>query len=317
MFLGHPRAVWIACLLLVAGPFLAGCLGDGDAGAAGEQEDAGDPFDETTGAIEGAVLTPELFPVQDAVVGIPSLEIQTHTDAAGKFLLDHVEPGEHRVVVQAIGYESFARSVEVVAGQIVRAQFTIAVLPIAEPYHDVFPFSGYQSCQWYIGGTLSTCTLPYAQAYGAAHQNGVNLSQYGLPEDPLPSRDKYNFTMTENHTGVISELIWEPASAAASHEILIIACGWWDPVWDECVPPGETTTGVRYFTKVGTSPIQIHWTHPEPDDLPWVMSRANVNGNFSEGKPAGVALDQRIDMYNTVFYGADPPDQYTAGPKDQ
>ncbi len=302
--------------LLMIGIALAGCLGGGT-DTLDEGDDDAEPFDETTGAIEGAVLTPELFPVQDAVVGIPALEVQTFTDEAGKFLLGHVPAGEHRVVVQAIGHESVANRVDVVAGEILSIQFSIAVLPVAEAYHELFPFSGYQSCQWYVPIGLSTCTLPYAQAYGFLHQNGYNLSQYGLPEDPLPSRDKYNFTMSGNHTGVISELIWEPASAAASHQALIIACGWWDPVLDECVPPGETTTGVRYFGKVGTSPIQIHWTHPEPDHLPWVMSRANVNGNTSEGKPAGIALDQRIDMYNTVFYGAEPPTQYTAGPRDQ
>lgn len=316
MRLSRDRAAWLACFLLIAGPVLAGCLGGGESEALAERDD-GAPFDETTGAIEGAVLTPELFPVANAVVGIPEIEVQTHTDEDGTFLLDHVRPGEHRVVVQALGYESFAKTVDVVVGQITTVQFTIAVLPVEEAYHDVFPFSGYESCQWYVPIGLSTCTLPYAQAYGLLHQNGVNLSQYGLPEDPLPSRDKYNFTMTENHTGVISELIWEAASAAATHQALIIACGWWDPVLDECVPPGETTTGVRYFGEVGTSPIQIHWTHPEPDHLPWVMSRANVNGNTSEGKPAGIALDQRIEMYNTVFYGADPPTHYTAGPKDQ
>lgn len=306
----------VAAFLLAAGPVLAGCLGGGSAGLDEGEDEDGKPFSETTGAIEGAVLTPELIPVADALVAIEELEVQTTSDTEGRFLLPHLEPGEHRVVVQALGHESVAQRVDVVANQAVRVQFTVAVLPVAEAYHEMFPFSGYQSCQWYVPIALSTCTLPYAQAYGVAHQNGVNLSNYGLPPDPLPSQDKYNFTMSVNHTGVISELIWEPASAAASHQALIIACGWWDPVWDECVPPGETTTGVRYFGKVGTSPIQIHWTHPEPDHLPWVMSRANVNGNTSEGKPAGIALDQRIDMYNTVFYGADPPERFTAGPRD-
>jgi hypothetical protein len=123
--------------------------------------------------------------------------------------------------------------------------------------------------------------------------------------------------MDANHSKVISELFWEATSTAATHQVLIIACGWWDPVLDECVPPGTTTTGVRYFGKVGTSPIRIEWEHPEPDHLPWVMARANVNGNFSDMKPAGIALDQKIEMYNTVFYGGDPPPGFTAGPVDQ
>jgi hypothetical protein len=212
-----------------------------------------------------------------------------------------------------------ARTVELTPGETTELTFTLRALPANGTYHESFPYVGLQPCQWYLEGTIAHCTLPYTAVHGAAKRQGVNLSQYGAPPDVQDTKDRFNFSVRPDHTGVVSELYWKASSLGAVYQVLVIMCPWYDPVWDECVPPDAPpgNVGVRYFAKVGTSPISIKWKHPETKHLqlaPFVWSRANVNG--ADDRPVGVAIDQKVEFYNTVFYGAEPPEGFTAGPEN-
>lgn len=306
---------WASFAIAVA--LLGGCVGAGapSAGPPSSEE----LLEANEGLIRGRVLDEELRGLSNATVAVASVSLIATTGDDGAFSLPPLPAGTYDVSAYALGYEAQARRIQLEAGRTVDALFTLRQLASAEAYFELFPYVGFESCQWYFEGAIAHCSLPYTQAHGTLRENGVNLSQYGLPPDIMDNRDRYNFTVGPNHTGIVSELVWQAASAAATWQALVLACGWYDPLWDECVPPGETHTGLRYHFVVGRSPIQLVWkmNQEELDYLkrsPWVFSRANVYG--SDAVAAGFALDQRIEMFNTVFYGADPPEGYTAGPPD-
>lgn len=304
--------------VLVAVLLFSGCVGG--AGESNDTTPTGIVLDDAQGSIVGRVLDEEFRAIPNATVAVPSVPLVTQTGADGTFQLGPLPPGGYDVSAYALGYGALGRRVEVLAGESVDLTFTLPTLAALTAFYEVFPHVGFEACQVYAEGTIAHCTLPYTQVYGAAKRQGVNLSQYGLPPDLQDNRDRYNFTVREDHTGIVSELVWQASSAAAVYQVLVLACGWYDPVWDECVPPGETHTGLRYHFEVGQSPIKLEWKMDEEQlaylkRSPWVMSRANVYG--SDQIAAGFSLDQRIEMFNTVFYGDNPPEDYTAGPPDQ
>jgi hypothetical protein len=81
-------------------------------------------------------------------------------------------------------------------------------------------------------------------------------------------------------------------------------------VVDDCVAPGQTTSQPEntYARARGVSPLRIEWIHERPEWLPWVMARAYLSGPVD--RPAGIALEQRVTLHNTVFYGAPVPDGF-------
>lgn len=299
--------------MLLAG----GCLGGADveAGAGPESTDALDP---ELAHLRGLVVDEELRAL-NATVTLPQIQRTAQTDADGRFELVNLPPGSHELLVYAMGYDAIGRMVELGAGQTLELTLTLRALPVNGTIHETYSYVGIQPCQWYFEGTIAHCTFPYTAAHGGARRNGVNLSQYGAPPDLQDNRDRFNFSVRPDHSGVVSELFWKASSLGAVYQVLVIMCPWYDPVFDECVPPGSApgTTGVRYESKVGTSPISITWRHPSPEHLlmaPYVWSRANVNG--ADDRPVGIAIDQKVEFYNTVFYGGAPPEGYSAGPAD-
>lgn len=273
-------------------------------------------FDEATGAIEGTVHDQELRPLEGAVVGITALGATT-TDANGAYRLSFIEPGTHAVLATAgERYTARTNKIEVYSGQATTVNFVLELLPFNGTYYEVFPYVGLEACQWYTPIGWAHCTWPYTAAYGGAAQNGVNLSSYSIPADLMENKQSYNYTVHPNSTMIVSELFWNAASAAAIYQRFYQACAWYDPVIDACWPPGETTYRLSFYAEgIGTSPITYRWQHNMTSDLPWVQSRASVFGD-SQDRPIAFALSQKIDMYNTVFYGEIPPESFSAGPVD-
>jgi hypothetical protein len=307
-----PLAPLLAALLL-----LAGCSGSqgNDLQAAG----TGTGLDPSMGRIKGQVVDEELRALDNATVTVADLKLIATTNVVGDYEIVNIAPGEHDVMAYRLGYEPQGRRIKVEAGGTATLVFSLKALPANGTFHETFPFTGHEPCQWYVQGTIAHCTLPYTQVYGAAKKNGANLSQYGLPPDIQQNKDRFNFSVRPDYKGAVSELFWSAGSTGAIYQVLVIMCPWYDPVWDECVPPDAAvgSTGVRDFSLVGKSPIRIEWNHPDRKHLrmaPYMWSRANVNGGSD--RPVGVALDQKVDFYNTVFYGGPPPDGFSAGPKD-
>lgn len=303
------RARTLAVLVLWAGVFLAGCSGDG-----GEAQDAGLLDAPQTGVLVGLVTDDEARPVEGAQVTVVEHDRNASSDADGTFRLDGVPAGNVTLVVTHPEFENLSRAVDVAPDVETSVTLPLVPLPTEEAFFELFPFAGFQQCMWYTPAFKSGCGYPYTAAYYTALENGLNLSQYGAPSDVFDNQYRYNFTVRAEHTGIVSELVWVAATDAARYYSLELSCAWYDPVVDDCVPPGEATWDPQntYAVARGISPLKIEWEHERPEWLPWVMSRAYLSADVNA--PIGLALEQRVEMFNTVFYGGEVPDGYAAAP---
>jgi hypothetical protein len=203
---------------------IAGCVSSG-ATTAGPAAAVSAAFDDATGSIRGLVQTEDLAPIAGAQVGVLGTKIIGTTDAGGAYGLSYVPPGKAALAVQALGYASMSRSVDVVAGQIVEnTNFVLAALPSLAPYHTTGIF------QLRIGGAMvkptpdcmfvtvpgqSSATTKTCQGTNACSLPGCSA---GNPEQRYGycksggDWGKNGCDLTPEWKSLVGELAWTPQS---------------------------------------------------------------------------------------------------------
>lgn len=167
-------ALRILSILLVVALVLAGCAGKP---TATENEIIVDEFgaDGTGGAIAGTVVSTETAPIVGALVGVEGVP-PTTTDEAGRFHFRGLVPGRYSVEVQALGYTSVGKSVEVIAGETNDLIFTLDVIPVEVPRVEVLIFKGFSICDYmlylFTGRVPSPCDSSQAKTQFSVVVNG-------------------------------------------------------------------------------------------------------------------------------------------------
>ncbi len=282
---------------------LAGCLGGGGDADASAGDDV---LDETTedelGTVEGLVLNTEGLPVAGVQLGLAPSAKETTSLSNGSYRFANVEPGQYTLIAQKLGYESQATVVSVEPGQTVGKDVQLTELRVVESYHYTEPYTGVLTCSFTTNVWTSPCDYPYTAAYYTLAGLGVNGSNYGLPAEPLENQWRYDLTVLNGTTGIVSELTWEPVSDASERMMLAVSCDEFDPVLDDCDGWGDN--------EAGPNPVIMYdWNFPKSEEDPTFMTRVYLPW----GDPQ-VAVDQKFDVYHTMFYGADVPDDFTALP---
>lgn len=305
----HRTSIGVALAAIL---LLAGCTsaGTGYEGPAELQENS------DWGIVRGRVMTDELAPIPGAQVGLADTDIQNTTDESGAFELRQVPAGEYTLLVVGLGYESLAKPIVVTAGEVAQVDARLAPVDVEEtPYHTTITLAGF--LEWAMGAVVfvAPCSYPYRLVYGTAHDNGVNLTNYGLPEDIQDNRFWLNFTIQPGIEQLVAELSWEAASAAATEMQLFILCGDFDPVLNEC------TERIRYGSNASTSPVRVVVPAKEfqqgcPDSKfcidngpIWVANDAAMP--FWNPQ---VAFQQRFEVWDTMFYVEEGPKGFSALP---
>lgn len=213
----------------------------------------------------------------------------------------NVPVGNQTIDAAKLGHLSQARFVDLSPGEVLEVNFQLATVPPTNAtFHTVSQFTGYYECALGAVVWVSACSYPYTAAYWTLHANGVNLSQYGAQPDIQKNTFRYNFTVNKGAKQIVSEMQWKANSPAADTMQLILSCGDYDPVLDDCDP--------NYARVQGKSPLRVVWN--VGFQLPgWVMAR----GYLPFSKPQ-VALDQKFEVWNSIFYGGTAPDGYTILP---
>lgn len=300
------RAASVAAIIAVL--LLAGC-----AGRASPAGDSGAPDPEAVlGSIGGIVFDDERRPVPQARLTLVERNREEQADSGGRFVFLRLAPGEYTVRAAAAGFQPGSQQVALAAGENVILRIELLPLPAPVAHFVVDQFAAHHACMLYTLVYVTHCSAPYTIAYESLRGQGVDPGAYGLPPDPLENAYRHNFTVEANSTGIVSELVWTPNADATRYMWFTLSCGWYDPVSDGCLPPGATQAAPSYAGKRGPGPLRIQWEHPNPEWLPWVMAKARVTGDIDQY--VGLSLDQRLDMFNTVFYGGPVPEDWSILP---
>jgi hypothetical protein len=331
----------VACFIVVV---LAGCI-SGQTKEAAPTKGSADPKgplvapDSDYGAVRGNVTTEEMLPVPEAEVGLVNTDHKTTTDAVGQFAMTNIVPGKYVLVIQKLGYQSTARNVVVTAGHVSETAFILASMEAPSvAYVVVYPFTGYMDCAVQVPVWVSACSYPYTAAWGSLNNTHVNP---GLPKDVQNNVNRFNISIKQTVGQLYAELEWKAASAAATRMQMIILCGDYDYVWDDCLWPDSAGSSIRFNDSNGKSPVRVGVMHDVFASKGKDKGKYDINKNPSiwimnyialpfgciprtsgypsatdcaaglPGNEVQIAFQQKYQVWDSVFYNGVAPEGYT------
>lgn len=279
----------VLSLLLVAG-VLAGCVGGGDA------EDVDPPTASATatatqdsGAISGLITDEEGLPVAEAQVALIDADLEAMTDGAGTFTFNNLSAGSHKLIVQKLGYESVARTIEVALGEVTQVELTLAAVQVGqEPYVVPMVFEGIIQCS----------TNPYYPVNVCDGVTGEDTSLFFLEIDE---------SQAEWEEAVI-ELVWTPTTAATGQALEIDVCD----VQNTTTAQAYCSDSEHYWEfEGGESPLVMRL-----DDLPLEETNLYQVGIGADWLSPYPAVQQRFTLYIGLCYWDDCDGEYTGIPPE-
>lgn len=311
------RGIWFAVSFILAAFALSGCVG----GSSKSSETAGPAeapptarpaeISDETGGVEGTVLDPELVPVAGAQVAIAELNVETVSAQDGRFSFSQVAPGTYTLFALKLGYESAAKKIPVVAGEVTPVQVTIAPLPITEPYSVLMSAKGVLGCAVDIDGIIgvAACGLPVV--------NSTVGDRFLILWDLREPTPPWNGSVFETH--------WK------SNQILGQGL---NPIWE--VEPCYNDNDVTFAEGGGRSPVIFR---VDEDKTKLVLKNLRENRGCNAGKnncneekclvvsrmfteaettgtfpDVGFTIQQTYENFFTAFFFEPAPEDYTAKP---
>jgi hypothetical protein len=278
---------WAAPVLVSILVLMAGCSGGSHKASAKNSLAPAPPATVTsdTGSVEGLVVDAEQAPIAAVDVALVELTQSIKSDAAGRFVFNNLPPGAYKLVAQRLGYESFAKKVDVGVANVTRVTVVLHVLSIpVEPFVTVLPFKGFIQC-------------------GANPLFPVNACGAATGQD----KDRFVFPIDRNQSfkEVVIELVWKPATAATGQELEIELC---DDVSANQEPLCFNANYWKYHTSGSPNVMRR-------EDLP-VKTKAEFLAGVAAGlTETSVAFQQDFNLYVSVCYVAKCADDYSVIPK--
>lgn len=294
--------------VLAVSTILAGC--SGQAGPESDQPELSVDATGETGAVEGVVIDDAVNPVVGAQVATTSAAgvVQSVTEESGKFVLNGVTPGRQTIFAAALGYNSVAKVVEVVAGEVTSISLTISPIPIVQPFVETFgPYEGYFECRLARLGTTGECGW-----LGGGFDHPTEL----YPNDK--SIFRFNIT-SEDYRTFVGDMRWQQGSFATSTAMRL------------AFSYDKRDSNHYFCSGEGGTPLQWRWAYPDIEasecarvgstdepDRPYLKDnpmRAYANVPFgTDTNPVYLSLQQRFEVIVTVFYGEPAPAEFNGFP---
>ena len=299
-----PTVLALACASILA---LSGCSGD-----APEADPLASSFDDldlqatsTTGVLRGVVVDEAIRPVAGAKVTLGGSSAEALSDDSGLFGFEGLSAGNYFLTVEKRGYVRTQQSTAVVAG--VADPPILKVLLVADPstlaYVEVTSYEGYIQCGFKVA--MVVFDAGSCDPQGAT---GLSKNDDSAPWFPVSRKPMY----------YQSEMTWEPAQEFSRSLVTIqVACD-----LDDC---GETDTN-RLCNVRGPAPLVCKVNMTAAADGGGGGHGLNETGlggdvgGFTVQMFAGcyqqcvvgavglgIALEQRFQVFNHVFYGYEPP----------
>lgn len=307
----------LAILVLLVGPFLAGCVDSGSPEAATPTPTPEPQF----GDIQGLVIDEEFQPVAGAQVFVVEVDVETTTAADGTFAFRDIEAGPVTVRSFEAKHATAESRVVVPADGTVEVELRMPVLPEYAPHNLTTIFDGKFDCAHEVPIWTGDCMILYTTYVG---------------DDPV-TEETHEFMMSIGprwHT-VVLEMTWdEPATnqldgmrlylehknlTSEGHSVKVArADGPESPLRLE-IPAGVPHESADVYPGTET-PAQLAAdgedalirVFPRGQFYEYTSQVCDEDGRCFLGVGAG--LDIRFTVYATVFYNEPAPDGFTAIP---
>lgn len=278
-------------MLILTAAALAGCVG-------GETQDIASPptsaqATDDSGAISGTVVDEESLPVAGATVAVIDEELETTTDEAGAFAFNNLTAGTFKLVVQKLGYESAARSVDVRLGEVASIDIQLRTLEVSvDPFIVILPFDGYIHCG----------VNPYWPTNVCGDSLGEDKARFPFDVDA-------NWSLEE----LVVELTWTPATAATAQHLEMDLCNE--------VPAEEDTLlcfeGNYWDYESGKSPVVMRKDDVPVEDYTRYMVAVGA-GFINTTDPTSLlpAIQQQFTLYVSQCYVEECSEAFTARPPE-
>ncbi|HLE48307.1 MAG TPA: carboxypeptidase-like regulatory domain-containing protein [Candidatus Thermoplasmatota archaeon] len=286
-------------LVLAVSALVAGCADAKAAAAPTASASTSAPpptVDSTTGSITGVVVDDERVPLAGVAVAQSLTEGTATTDAEGRFTLNDLAPQTYTLFFEKLGYESFARKVDVAAGQVSQANATMKAVAI--------------SGETFIEPVLKTSLIHLDNVwFGYYLRTIVNDSNANsLRCGPC----EFSLHMKKGPKGVLAETIWAQSYAAAVNQEITVyyftawnaASGTGTRVADDVYKANREST-LFSETELGRiAKSDKMRMHVYGGGVPAVGGQ---NGNV-------INYEHKVDVWTSFAYGEEFPDEYTSLP---
>lgn len=209
--MSYVQALGLSSILALA--TLAGCVGS-EAGDAASAADPTQPIKLEDGEVivSGVVVDDQLAPIAGALLQLDESAPVT-TDVAGAFTIAPVTPGEHTIIVQALGHESMARRVTVPSEGLTGLTFTLAPLPVETPYTEVAILRGFSICDvsvflliTTVDGYIGQC--PLGEPVRNVEMDVADSWRYGVLEMDWLTADSFAFYTSKDGNCLTNDPCW-------------------------------------------------------------------------------------------------------------
>ena len=237
-----------------------------------------------TGRLEGIVYDAEFTPLQGVRVTVSDHPVSVTTDGRGAFGIDGVAPGEHTVDAALAGYRGASQRVSVAAGEILSMRLELDAIETIEVYPELVQFTGHM--------TIGIATALYAIRPGTELEDQLEFER-----EVKPDARTLVATMTFTRTS--------PAGAEKFQLDSILGEVLYNQTYGES-PLLNRVDDVPVGTEVASHSI---WLPRTCDYFILATCYADPPSSLFQ-----FALDQRFDVYSTIFYGGPAPADYTGLP---
>lgn len=275
-------AAIVSTLLLIS---MAGCVAEAD--AAKVQQASTEPAPKPTvtadtGSIAGLVVSTELVPLSGASIGLLERpQITATTDEVGRFTFNDIPPGGYSVVAQKLGYDSAARKVTVLAGEVVEVEFILSPIPTDEPYVERFTYAGW---------------------FGLGFSTPVVTARLGGVIDPAKERSIFRTNLSgPGLEDVVDAMDWESTAPLTAKRFMLIV---------------SVMNGSGSNTTAGPSPLFNKLEGPKTNKTSQI-SHVTWIAFTQSSDPAQVVVlvyQQRFTLHTSLFYHDPAPPGYTGLP---